>query len=389
MNLRIFSFSIFLFFSQIWYFNSVLSFIFLFFGFLTFAIAVVSKKINMIFSGTSLLLFCLYLTFFGLCFLLMFLGDYQENTRILFIYSLIQLVMFFCIKDVKDHDMYFLRKIFILYFFIEVLILLSQFIYVSYGFGVQPKNDFGILAIGGTHGNPNNLAVVLSLIFIFISITKSKYSNNSNSVFYLIIIFYIFGVFLISSRTVVIFSIAFLILFFGKKGKKYLFSIISAAAIFYLYNYSSDNQLLSRSIDKITSINTLDKSDSADFRVLAFRRLFENFFDLGLGTWSDRNYIRFFDDNDPELIKYNPHGFLPEISFLFGLFGFFLGVAIIYSNIYILYNNRSFNLVLKILLITIILFYMSVPSSILSMPIFFILVYLISKSEILYDKKSL
>lgn len=384
MNLKTLTFSLFIFFPQIWYFYPLLGFSALTLGFTIFLTLFFSKKINFIVSKFDFLIFSQFLIFFVSCILLSLLDNHSSENRFLFIYALMQLIMFLCIKDIKSNELKNIRLILILYFLIELLILSLQFIYVSYGFGLPPKNNFGIYAIGGSSGNPNNLAVVLSLVYIFIVLSKDDYFSNYKTtfIFMLLTVFYLLGIFITSSRTVLVVSLLFLFFYLLRRKISVLYIFLTIIIVISLTNLSilnSNNDVINRSITKIGSIQSFNEDSSANFRLLAFERLFENFTNLDLGTWQDRNYTKFFKDSDPELIKTNPHGFLPEVSFLFGFFGFIFGIFTIIVYIYGIFINNYLKRNLKFVLIVCFLFYMSVPSSILGLPIFFVLFYLILK----------
>lgn len=384
MNFLNISFTLLIFFSQIWYFNKNIGYFILFLGFLTYFIAVIKNEVNLKISKDELFLTFMSFSYFILCLILFFVGDFSENSRFLFIYSLIQFVLFSCVINAKSKNLKFISKSFVVFFLIEAFIVLLQFSYISFGWGIKSDSEYGIYSFSGSQSNPNNAAVVLCVVFIYLSL-NDFYQKRESSIYLIILsLLLVLCVWFTLSRTVLLFTSIYLIYYFYINKKKIFFilPILVLGFVFLITQFNTTNNIyLDRSVNKASSITSLHEDSSANFRVQSYISLYENIGNLGLGTLSDRNYNQFFykSNFDTKLIAVNPHGYIPEMSFLFGYFGLFYAVLFILFFIYIIFKNKKINLFLKLFFLIMLILYLSVPSSILGLPIFFLIFYLISK----------
>lgn len=384
MNFLNISFLFLLFFNQVWFFNKNVGYFVLFLGFLFYFIAVIKNEIKLNISKDELFLTFMSFSYFLLCLILFFVGEFGENSRFLVIYSLIQFVLFSCVINAKNKNLNFINKSLIVFFLIEALIVLLQFLYISYGWGIKSDSEYGIYSFSGSQSNPNNTAVILCIIFIYFSL-NDFYQKRESSIYIIILsLLLVLCVWFTLSRTVLLFSSIYILYYFYINKKKIFFilPILIFGFVFFLTQLNkTDNIYLDRSITKASSITSFHEDSSANFRVQSYISLYENVGDLGLGTLSDRNYSHFFHKSnfDTKLIAVNPHGYIPEMSFLFGYFGLFYAVLFIFFFIYMIIKNQKINLFLKLFFLIMLILYLSVPSSILSMPIFFLIFYLISK----------
>lgn len=287
---------------------------------------------------------------------------------------------------------------------VELFIVISQFTYLTYGFGLAPKEDESLLTgfLTGSYGNPNNVAVMITLQVFVLYKTGFLMRQPILSNF---VIFSAFGaVFLTMSRTCfVLFSVFILIYYiFDKKGGQKNIKLISAArsvlavalaslAVWY-FNYmdsSGDSIVWGRSLERLMTVSDIGSDDSVDFRWVSHMRLIENLDNLGFGSFSDFSYHKFFHSYDFWLMKVNPHSFLVEMAFLYGYVGFVLALAFMSFVVFdLIKSGLSTNFFL--LFVVSFVFFQMIPSSVLGNPVFFVLCVILGSYNfsIRYSKNS-
>jgi hypothetical protein len=309
--------------------------------------------------------------------------------RPLFIYSLIfiaSLVISQKIIKMEGGSLY-IANILILFILVEIVVVFLQFSYLSLGFGLQPEVTELNLAgfITGSFGNPNNVATILSLSYLVLVVNRRIQGNAFGIMFSFIIGVAIF--FTLSRAATVVFSLTMIYFLFANKiffnGYKFItasiFLLLPISILYYFADMNLDSEVLKRSMAKIFSILDAESDESIDFRFTSHLRLFENIGNLGYGSFSDLNYGIYFRGSDEWLHKVNPHSFLVELSFLFGYFGLILAICffwVIYKNL-----RSVYGVLISIYLFSFIFVLQSVPSSLLALPLFFYLVFLVTEVD--------
>lgn len=270
---------------------------------------------------------------------------------------------------------------------IEILIIISQFTYITYGFGLPPKADDFIFmgAITGSYGNPNNVSVMITLQIF--ALYKNGFLKKQSATSSLIIFSAFCAVFLTMSRVCfIIFSIFILMYYFRKAnaGNKsdrlksavqWIFAVFLLIIFAWNFNYeelNNNSPVFNRSIERLVSTSNLSSDESAAFRMISHARLLENIHNLGIGSFSDLSYHRFFQGDDDWLLKVNPHSFIVEMSFLYGYIGLILASVFILFIAFDLISNKS-SIYLSIFFIISFIFFQMIPSSLLANPLFFFL----------------
>ncbi len=376
-----------LFFSQVNYFNPFVSFIL--FAVMCFLMLVVTLqgKVSLNISRVDFLFLIIFLLMAVLTGLLFFGGSEGViRARPLFLYACIQLFMFMVVVNnvKKDWGTFYLTSFFI-YFVVESLVILGQYIYAIYGVGFQPKSELFFVFIEGTTLNPNNTAVMITAMVSVIALQCKLYGKYN--LLALVGVVGLFDVFLASSRAcTLLYGLFFLVLFYDvffneKLGFRIYFVFFLLVFLSAIVGVSDLKALGSQDIfdavfAKLSTITELSDDESTQFRVNSMIRLFESFDRLDFGSLSDLNYATYFNTNDEWLNTVNPHSFLAEYSFLFGYLGFLLAFSLSVMLIFKIYTNKKVTIGVRFALGCMVFILPFVPSSVLAMPQLFIVFYL-------------
>lgn len=334
-----------------------------------------------------IILFCVILAMHILLFLFGQKGYLPSRPLYIYTISIILLLHEVSILSKSKNGIFWISTSIIICLLSEIIIVISQFTYINYGFGIAPNDDdyiyFG--AITGSYGNPNNVATMITLMIF--TLYKNGILSKQSIISTIIIFFAYFAVFLTMSRTCfVIFSIFILLYYFssGSKLRKKNYKLGAARSIlaislltFFAWNFSfsdlnKDSIVINRSIERIVGINNFDSDNSIEFRIISHVRLLENIHNLGIGSFSDLSYYNFFKSSDSWLMKVNPHSFIVEMSFLYGYIGFILAFTFIFFIVFDLIRHKI-SIYSSIFFIISFIFFQMIPSSLLPNPLFFLL----------------
>lgn len=375
-NLEITSFVFLLLYPQINYHFGVMTTILvpisILFLFLTFL-----KRINNKKNITLSPIIILPLLFLFLSLIMFFFGEPgQLKPRPLYLFSALQIISIYSLIRLKENAIC-LKHCFLASLSIELITVIGQFTYISYGIGFEPKHELDFTGIGGTLLNPNNSSIHILCTYIAY---KHLSENLKFKVLNLLVtISTLAGILITLSRTaLILFLIHFV--FLNKNSIKKInlsriFILITLPILLIIaYNTKTlhDSEIGSRAIDRIESIQHLTNDESASFRAESLNALAKNIFNLGTGSFSDLNYQKYFDSNADALIKINPHSFITETSFLFGYIGLFYSIGLMISIIKIITANNSYTLGEKIFISVTMIISTSIPSSILINYVFFL-----------------
>jgi hypothetical protein len=258
---------------------------------------------------------------------------------------------------------------------LESSIIILQSTYVAYGFGMPARYQFlpnvaeSQLYLFASYGNPNNSGVVIAMIIMVLLLNKSARPNRLLFAFVLILAG--LAIFFTLSRAALLFYVlsTFLLLLEKLPSKKLIFALPLAIVISLFaalpFNLSDQQSpVFEYSLSRINKLQYILSSDeSVDFRIISHQRLFENLPNLGLGTFTDIQYSKFYKSTDPFVAKFNPHSFIAESSFLYG----FPGLALAVSVVVIIASaalSKSVFLPVRLLFVLGFLVFQSVPSSI-------------------------
>lgn len=315
--------------------------------------------------------------FFVLSLLLYIFGlPGKLNPRPLYLFSVLQIITIYNLIKIKN-DTTCIRYFFLLSLAIELITVIGQFSFVSFGIGFETKHELDFTGIGGTLLNPNNSSIHILCTYIAYSHLSE---NIKNKAFNLIItLLTLAGILITLSRTVLILFIIHSIFFNKNSSNRTGFGRILTLAILpviitiaYNTNVLNESDIGSRAIDRIESIQYLANDDSTSFRIDSFIALSNNLFNLGLGSFSDLNYQAYFDSNADSLIKTNPHSFITESSFLFGYPGLLYAIGLLGSIIHVVLTNKCYSFGVKIFISTTMVIATSIPSSIMINYVFFL-----------------
>ena len=330
--------------------------------------------------------------------LLFVLGQPGElNTRPIIFYNLAQLTLgIIVIKNLK-FDYQSIMKVLLILMMLEIFILLGQFNFITFGLGfskiVEVDDDAGF--ISGSLGNPNDSSAFVGLMAFILSVYYTVNRRGINAI--LILLIALPAIFITLSRTMLVFwVINFLCIIWVifKTSTQYsliyrlksllFLALISLSFLYIIVSFLNfESEVIFRSFRRVVSLVDAENDSSIDFRLISHLRLIENLVNLGGGTFSDLNFFKFYQPSDPWLMKVNPHSYIVEYSFLFGLFGLVLILSIFgYLIIYILIN-RSIPLSLRIVACIGLLFIQAVPSSLLN-SVYFINSFVILTANLTY-----
>jgi hypothetical protein len=310
------------------------------------------------------------------CILLTYELFIGAQTRYLPIFWVSQIFIFFILNNIiKNKKFTPLVLVISLILILEIVIILGQFSknlgYAGFDKIVEVENDKH--ALTGSMTNPNDSAIFLmclslSLVYIYVFQNK-KYKALAWSIL-VIPIFFIAG-----SRTVIVIAalnlIGILIWFFLRKDlDKWIKVGLSFAVftlIFYLFNFLNLDQdtegVALRAFERISRLEDALNDDSILFRFTVHQRLFDNIWNLGMGTFTDLKYGEFFLAVDDPLMKINPHSHLAEMSFLFGYFGLIYVVIFYLILLKSIIKDKYLGLPLKITFLLALLAMQAVSSS--------------------------
>ena len=394
MNLKLIALSCLFLSSQISYLYGSVAPIVILFGFFLCLLLLLSGNIKSKYTLGEWFGLFLYSSMLALSVALFFWGEYGPfPPRTLYLTAIVQFLIFILLLNLNDSEINGAKNIVLISLLIELFVVLGQFSFVSYGFGFEQKNEIDFIGIGGTMHNPNNTSVSIASMFFAVyiwSVTVKKHGT----LYWAITLLTCFGVFYTLSRTAFYFLLVFLLVAVVNKyyvasfKKRLLMVFIVGVMAFLCTSYfvylngvvsQGSNELVGRSYDRIFSVVNIDSDDSVAFRLVSYVRLLDNIFNLGIGSFSDLNYFVFFEHGDDPLAKVNPHAFIPEYSFLFGYMGLFVSVGLVLYHSTVVFLNKNVDVLFRLVCIMAIIFFQSVPSSILVNPIFFAPFFLISK----------
>lgn len=319
--------------------------------------------------------------------LLLFGSSGEFKKRNLFLYGAIQLALILIVLDLMKsvHLQKMIFKTFLIVILLESIIIIGQFSFLTFGFGfakiIEYENDYGLLT--GSMGNPNDSAAQLGLL-LFSSTAYLVFLGKKRGA-YLILFLGLPAIFFTLSRTMLVFWVLNLFAIFltdskfsknslSDRIKSVSFVIFLAGLSYFIFLYLEDAQsdVISRALLRVSSLGEAKSDNSIAFRFISHYRLFENILNLGLGSFSDLNYYKFFYSNDPWLMKVNPHSYLVEYSFLFGYLGFFVIVGLFVFFACKILLNKNLPIVFRWVACIGVFFIQAVPASLLASFYFFV-----------------
>ncbi|MFT6155868.1 MAG: hypothetical protein ACI9I4_000767 [Neolewinella sp.] len=336
-----------------------------------------------------LFLGCLFLMWV-LSFTLLIWGDsgYFQPRNIMLssvVQILLVILLFDLCKSEKGQDI--ALRVMQLVVLIEAVIIFGQFTYITYGVGLPPKGALGfdLRMIGGSYINPNNTATFIGLFTIAISAFLCRRGRYGEAYIFLFIA--AMPIWLTLSRTMlvvwvlnVIVVMASAIFAVGSKngrvsmwrGVVSIFAVLTVLGLTGKSFLVNDSSVTARSIERMSTITGMSDDVSANFRVISHIRLLESLPRLGLGSYSDLNYAKYYKSSDDWLMTANPHSYIVEYSFLFGVLGLFVVLMTFGMIFFMLASNKSVNIGFKLLTALALFLSQAVPSSLLASPYFFV-----------------
>ena len=281
----------------------------------------------------------------------------------------------------------FIKLILITLLIIECTLAFLQVSYYSTGIGLPPifdeyeKYSF----VSGSFFNANDFSVFV--VSCYMALYSIWITEKKEYLGLLLAGLVIAAVFVSLSRTAFVFMLLLFIFILQKNClrvllapniKSNLITLIIIVLTFFSAIYMLQSDFLSsttvfeRSMTRITTVTGVTNDESASTRSLVYLRLYQNIPNLGFGTFSDLNYARFFESQDFSLMKVNPHSFVAELSFLYGWFGFIIGLGLILLLITKILKNYEIPTYVRLTAAVSLIFFQSVPSSILFNINFFI-----------------
>ena len=314
------------------------------------------------------------------------------STRLLFPYAAIQIILFLIAFSGSNTESQLkgLNRSLMVYLAVEFIIIIGQFLYLAtgHGFAPQPGDDSTFYGITGSKGNPNDTAMIYSILTLYLSIYAINYSNRTQAL--LLTTSAIIVCALTLSRTVTVITTLnlFLITYYSivrhpktKPTKTYqTLWFASTASLFLVFafwahsmQYIEGSQVLQRSLQRIETMGSLADDSSVLFRLTVLQRLAESLPRLGIGTFSDLDYSLFFQPSDHSLMTTNPHSLIAEFSFLFGWPGLILISSYFLIISYLVAFKTTLSFISKTLIIFSFFLTQSVPSSLLDDHTFFLI----------------
>lgn len=331
-------------------------------------------------------------------------GGFGE--RYIYIYALTQVAAILLVISSKlEYERKLLAYVFIVACLFEAAIVAGQFLYLNYGFGFPvTEGADGVnsaLWITGSMYNPNNAATYIYTTALAACVYLSRRGRSLSGLLLLLVIFP--SIFFTLSRTMtLLWALTTFIVYFQvwrrpvkvvRKNKINKIFVVFMTLFFIMVGSSVYNSIvddgsnvLNRSLSRLESIGSLSKDESASFRLDSHLRLLERLPYLGLGSYSDRNYQRYFDTEDDRLMKVNPHSYIVEYSFLFGYLGFFTVIWAFSALISQIMTNQYIIFRFKVIVVMALLLSQSVPSSLLASLYFFVPFIFIARDN--YDDRA-
>ncbi|WP_447741408.1 O-antigen ligase family protein [Variovorax boronicumulans] len=270
---------------------------------------------------------------------------------------------------------------------IELALAFLQISYYSIGVGLPPAvEDYEEFSfVSGSFANANDFSVFVAASCMALYSCWTLEGKNIRG--YVFLGLSAMGVFVSLSRTVFLFMLIFIALALLQSGKIairapkkksniFLLGVISLICLAFIFIISSDflvgTSVFERSIARIGQVGEITSDDSSAARSVVYIRFLENFFNLGWGTFADLNYSVFFEPGDFYLMAINPHSFLVEMSFLYGWLGLIAAVCLMGALILGILRNSELPISVRCLTALSLIFFQSVPSSILISTSFFV-----------------
>jgi len=269
---------------------------------------------------------------------------------------------------------------------IELALAFLQISYYSIGVGLPPLaedyEEFSFVSGSFTNANDFSVFVAASCMALYSCWTL----EGKNIRGYIFLGLSAMGVLASLSRTVFLFMLIFIFLAIFQSGraairapkrKSSVFLMVAILTIFLIFIFaaSSDffvnSSVFERSIARIGQVGEITSDDSSAARSIVYIRFLENFFNLGWGTFADLSYSSFFEPGDFYLMAINPHSFLVEMSFLYGWLGLIAAVCLIGALVVGILKNSELPFSIRWLVGLSLIFFQSVPSSILTSTSFF------------------
>lgn len=270
---------------------------------------------------------------------------------------------------------------------IEFILAFLQISYYSTGVGLPPTfedySDFSF--VSGSFANANDFAVFIAANCI--ALYSCWLLEGKDGRGYALLGICAMGVFVSLSRTVFLFTIFFIAFSLVRGGKKALKApkkkanlvllvamllIVMGFAVAVTTDFLVNTSVFERSIARIGQVGEITTDESSGARSLVYIRFLESLPYLGVGTFSDLNYSKFFQPGDFYLMTINPHSFLVEMSFLYGWAGCIAAIGLIAALMIGIMKNRDLPLYIRSVGALSLVFFQSVPSSILTSTSFFL-----------------
>lgn len=321
--------------------------------------------------------------------LLLVVGNVGEFDRNLWFSGICQLLVssLFLYYSKSYATWRFLKLALLIVLTVEFILAFLQVSYYSLGVGLAPvvEEYENFSFVSGSFANANDFSVFIAAGCMALYVCWMLENKNVRG--HLLLGFAAMGVFVSLSRTVFVFMLLFLFLAFLRSGKIairapkkkssiFLLIAISVICLSFVYALSADfltgSSVFERSIARIGQVGDIATDDSATVRSLVYVRFLEGLSHLGAGTFSDLEYSKFFRPGDFYLMMINPHSFLVEMSFLYGWLGFIAAFGLIGALVLGIMRNPDLPISIRCVAASSLIFFQSVPSSILISTSFFV-----------------
>lgn len=360
-------------------------------GIAFFLLAVLLEKIDCRFSKIQWRFLSIILSMNFLTLILAFVGNVGElEPRALWVLFAAQLIIACLVFELSAAPCFLSAMLVICgtIFFLELIILIGQFGYDTFGLGfakfAEREGATGFLS--GSMGNPNNAATALGLLCM--ALTSILAVQGRFGLAYLVLFASLVGLFLTLSRTMILFAaLNFAALWRvharskSRRGEMRTGTLwrgvvvaVALIGVWFLYEWAAQRgwAVFDRSVEKLGTISTLGEDRSASFRALVHLRLLENLPSLGFGALMDRSYGQFFNISDPWLLTVNPHSYLVEFAFLFGYPGLLVVLLFGATLLRQIWRASGIPWEFKLLATAGLLFGQAVPSSLLQATYFIV-----------------
>jgi hypothetical protein len=269
-------------------------------------------------------------------------------------------------------------KIFTAQIFMQLLFVALQLRFLQAGNGLKPNYDQnGLMLLTGSFNNPNDLACVTFSTYVAITLfgrellARWLHALVSCAAFLII--------FVALSRTVlvlhVIYTLLLLVTRVRSRGLAVGVGAVAVAAAAYFAGVDHASPLLdvnegvsavSRSLDRLSTLNDLTDDNSVLFRLNALSYFVEHFGRIGLGSQVEGDYSWFFQGApfDTTLMAFNPHSFVIENALWLGYPGFLIAVSWILLLVAPIVRDGPGALPMRVFLAGALPFLTTVPSSV-------------------------